>query len=434
MILLLSVSLAASEDLLITEHLLRVAEALREETPASLAEPARSRRLELLERLEAYAIVGDFPEGPRCPSAPRVAPPRAFQPPDRAGRAPLFVDAAGTHCAAGYLIALDAPELVQAIVAHDNDGYVLEMQTPGLAAWAAAHGFTAEELAWIQPSYPAVLEECADFMPRGTDPTGGEPTCEGMDVVVDRTGRRRATRACKDCGDAVQMWVPLWSVGSVDVTDLRVDIVGRDADTGSPGPSWSTSLCGITIPRGTGAAIGPIVVPDGLTWLNGRMRVQLTLPDGCEAEPPVWPFGRDLLNWYGPEACDTGWLPRDSGDHSVPDEGVGEALPQLIGLPCPDPPPTDDTDASPADDTDAPTSGDTDAPTTGDTDPPTGGDTDLPAPVQDTADEAGAGDGGPTNGAASVAGCGCASGDPRLGWGVALPLGAIGMRRRRVRR
>lgn len=71
-------------------------------------------------------------------------------------RTPYFIDHKSTACAVGYLIQKSGHEDFAARVAKENNyAYIFDMQYPELDTWAATHGFSKQELAWIQPGYPA---------------------------------------------------------------------------------------------------------------------------------------------------------------------------------------------------------------------------------------------------------------------------------------
>lgn len=136
----------ASETERLGVHLRYVHALLTRRDVSALPMAAQLRRTELLGALAEYADAGRFPQ--------RDAD-------EYEGRRPKFIDARGVHCAVGYLIAASgyAP-LAQAIARDENFAYVDEIRTPGLMAWATHHGFGADELAMIQPSYePAPTEE-----------------------------------------------------------------------------------------------------------------------------------------------------------------------------------------------------------------------------------------------------------------------------------
>lgn len=69
-------------------------------------------------------------------------------------RRPYFIDHLGTHCAVGYMMLLSGNEdLAQRISTKENYAYLRDIQTNGVEEWAENHGFTIDELAWIQPGY-----------------------------------------------------------------------------------------------------------------------------------------------------------------------------------------------------------------------------------------------------------------------------------------
>src|SRR5690606_29947429 len=57
--------------------------------------------------------------------------------------------------AVGYLVKATGYEQVSRMISEKtNLAYVREMNYPELFSWADAYGFTVDELAWIQPTYP----------------------------------------------------------------------------------------------------------------------------------------------------------------------------------------------------------------------------------------------------------------------------------------
>ncbi len=130
----------ADETARIRYHLLAVHGILSARETSRLSAKQRAARQASLAELLAYAQRGRFPLNTAHPA-----------------RTPYFVDADGTHCAVGYLMyrAGDAA-LVEDIRSRNNNGYVLQdlLRDPAVGTWAVEHGFTAEELAWIQPGYP----------------------------------------------------------------------------------------------------------------------------------------------------------------------------------------------------------------------------------------------------------------------------------------
>lgn len=132
----------ASDAARIATHLHLVAEQLRTRTPEGLSAAAMAHRSALLNDLVAYADRGLFPQNHVLPY-----------------RNPVFIDPYGTACAVGQLmIESGHRDLAEAIDREHELGYVAELlRSPTLggamAAWAIEHGFTTDELAWIQPGY-----------------------------------------------------------------------------------------------------------------------------------------------------------------------------------------------------------------------------------------------------------------------------------------
>ncbi|MGE5182583.1 MAG: hypothetical protein ACM31C_10995, partial [Acidobacteriota bacterium] len=95
------------------------------------------RRAALVDVLRAYADRGVFPHldapGPRTPR---------------------FIDPQGRLCAVGFLIAsTDGEAVAKELGARYEYALVADIDDPRLDAWAAANGFTRQELAMIQPEY-----------------------------------------------------------------------------------------------------------------------------------------------------------------------------------------------------------------------------------------------------------------------------------------
>jgi hypothetical protein len=122
----------------IATHLHLVRQHLAGHFPEGLGPDQLAQRLGLLEELERYADAGRFPRNHVVSQ-----------------RNPVFIDPYGAPCAVGHLmIASGHAELAQRIDREMELAYVLDMDWPEIADWASAHGFTAPELAWIQPGYP----------------------------------------------------------------------------------------------------------------------------------------------------------------------------------------------------------------------------------------------------------------------------------------
>ncbi|MBV6406141.1 MAG: T9SS type A sorting domain-containing protein [Flavobacteriales bacterium] len=135
-----------SEAERIATHLRLVERHLRAHTPEGIPAAQADRRAHLLDALDDYAERGRFPQNHVLPF-----------------RNPVFIDPYGTACAVGQLmIASGHRDLAERIDGAQELAYVADLLgSPELggpiAAWAAEHGFTADELAWIQPGYPPTI-------------------------------------------------------------------------------------------------------------------------------------------------------------------------------------------------------------------------------------------------------------------------------------
>lgn len=307
--MLLLASLAPGFDPSIQAHLLEVVQTLREESPA-LADDVAARRAETLDLLETYALAGEYPENPRRPHPRDIAPPRAFQ--GDGARAPVFVDADGSHCAVGYLVAAEEPELVAAIRADHNDAWLSEMPTGVLTSWAAHHGMSLDELAWIQPSYTVDLPSCRTFVPTPEDlPAGTTGTCEGIDIAVLELGEM-TDFACAQCDGAVEIWLPVHNVG--DTTAERGQIValadGQDLVTAPMPP----------VVAGEVRYVGPLTLDPGQPW---EVRIEAT--GDCDPSNNIARLGDAMTEW---------------GAVQIDEDGDGEPTAECGGTDC------DDSDAT----------------------------------------------------------------------------------------
>lgn len=121
----------------IQAHLFLVCEALINQTPKNLSNEQRKNRIELIAALRDYAQEKIFPTNLY-----------------HSVRTPYFVDDFGVHCAVGYLMHRSGfDDLVAEIRKNENYKYIEEIKTPGVTEWAEKHGFTIDELKWIQPAY-----------------------------------------------------------------------------------------------------------------------------------------------------------------------------------------------------------------------------------------------------------------------------------------
>ncbi len=132
-------------------HLSLVETTLRKRSTSGLTEAQRRNRARCLDYLHSYWQEARFPQNE-----------------DYNYRTPIFIDRHDNFCAVGYLVKSSGYEEVsRKIAAQTNLAYVHEMNYPELTAWAEAHGFTKDELAWIQPGYPP--EVVAMSIGKGTD-------------------------------------------------------------------------------------------------------------------------------------------------------------------------------------------------------------------------------------------------------------------------
>ena len=127
-------------------HLLLVSHLLGERDH-DLNADTQAQRTALLKELKQYALEGRFPLNHSLEQ-----------------RTPFFIDHQGTACAVGHLLRQSGHGAFANLVREQgNNAYVLDMEYPQLSAWASNYGFTAEELAWIQPGYP-MTEPVSNFL------------------------------------------------------------------------------------------------------------------------------------------------------------------------------------------------------------------------------------------------------------------------------
>jgi len=108
-----------------------------ERTPHS--EDAKIQRKVLLTELLKYASENRFPRN------------KYHQ-----NRQPYFVDEDNRDCAVAHLLRFDKElNLIAEIESEKNNHYIKEMKIKALLDWAGKVGFTEDELALIQPSYPS---------------------------------------------------------------------------------------------------------------------------------------------------------------------------------------------------------------------------------------------------------------------------------------
>jgi hypothetical protein len=132
------ISTATNFNQAIQLHLSSVIEVLSLRNVQHLSRCQQNQRENLLKSLENYATQGNFPINDIL----------SYQ-------NPVFIDRYDTHCAVGYLMQQSGSEnLAREIQNNQNFAYVRQISVNGVSEWANEHGFTLDELAWIQPGYP----------------------------------------------------------------------------------------------------------------------------------------------------------------------------------------------------------------------------------------------------------------------------------------
>jgi len=127
----------ADERARLQTHLRWVRAELEARDVSHLPPELRARRERLLAALERYTEKAEFPHNEHV-----------------AGRRPRFIDDAGRICAVGFLIEADRGRALALSVDEQNEySYLLDMRHDALAAWVSTSGFSARELAMVQPSY-----------------------------------------------------------------------------------------------------------------------------------------------------------------------------------------------------------------------------------------------------------------------------------------
>lgn len=135
---ILATAVSIDDDVsLIQTHLKLVIKQLRSADVGQLSDSQFAQRLAHLRTLQAYMADGDFPQNVLA-----------------SGRRPVFIDAWGTHCAVGHLIATSGhSQLANTINREHQLDLLRDINTAGLSEWQRASGFSVDELALIQPTY-----------------------------------------------------------------------------------------------------------------------------------------------------------------------------------------------------------------------------------------------------------------------------------------
>lgn len=119
-------------------HLRMVCDRLSNSAPKGLSPSQLANRNHLLGRLRAYADAGQFPQNHVLNY-----------------RNPVFIDKHNTACAVGHLMRESGNgALAQRIHDEMNLAFVHDITIADVATWGSEQGFSADELAWIQPGYP----------------------------------------------------------------------------------------------------------------------------------------------------------------------------------------------------------------------------------------------------------------------------------------
>jgi hypothetical protein len=184
----------------IQAHLEQVEEELRSRDVSHLSPELRAERARNLDRLHAYRKAGEFPRNTHV-----------------AWRQPVFLDRDGHACAVAHLMIESGWQAeADAIAERENLAYLPDMKSPEVAQWVAQSGLTAEESAWIQPTYNNCNEGCS---------------CD-RDPVCGADGKTYVNPCfAENCGE-----VQAWSEGCCAVDD---DIEWA----GAPGYGAMTNAC-----------------------------------------------------------------------------------------------------------------------------------------------------------------------------------------------
>lgn len=156
--LLYETVLIKTDQELIQLHLSLVETTLRSKDVFHLTREQRKKRSECLDILSVYWQRGVFPVNLY-----------------HSERTPYFIDHLGTACAVGHLvIETGYGNFAKQIQNENNYGYIhdLNKQYPVLSEWAFIHGFSMDELAWIQPTYGTCWSDSVGY--------AHSPTCYGF--------------------------------------------------------------------------------------------------------------------------------------------------------------------------------------------------------------------------------------------------------------
>lgn len=163
--------LLSTDQEMIKMHLTLVENTLRNKDISHLTPDQKEKRMQGLAILHNYCKRGVFPVNLY-----------------HSERTPYFIDYLGTACAVGQIvIETGFGDFAEQIKNENNYGYIFDLENkyPLLTEWAYTHGFTMEELAWIQPTYGGGCTSSNFGYATGTSCSG---TCDGMVVLQTPMG------------------------------------------------------------------------------------------------------------------------------------------------------------------------------------------------------------------------------------------------------
>ncbi|GAA4465292.1 hypothetical protein GCM10023093_17220 [Nemorincola caseinilytica] len=229
----------------IRTHLALVEATLRRRDMRHLTPAQQRNRMQSLDDLHVYWQTGNFPVNDLY-----------------SYRTPIFIDRYDNFCAVGYLVKASGYEHVsRMIAAKTNLAYVRQMNYPELTAWAGDRGFTADELAWIQPGYPPAA---------GCGKIG-----EGVNGVVNELYADEAEGRLYVGGDFSQVDGSIAATGIAYVTDAGGTYTWHSMAAGLNGTVYAIAKY-----SGKIFAAGNFSMPDGMhsvAWWDGSA----WQPAGC---------------------------------------------------------------------------------------------------------------------------------------------------------